>query len=237
MTHITLTFFSLYVHRGIAHKALIFHPVMEHFIRFWLWLTDGTQIKHWIAMHRKHHRYTDKAGDPHSPVDCPTVKDKLVYTWKNFYSSVIDRYKTSWSQEQLAIYGKGVPDDWINRHLYQAYPRCGLIILLSINLLIFGTWGFLAWIIQVLWTPTFITVVVTVCCHVWGYHNPAANDFSRNIFPIGIFMSGEELHSNHHADPANAKFSKQWWEFDLGWCYITLLKNLGLVTVVHRESK
>jgi stearoyl-CoA desaturase (delta-9 desaturase) len=52
-----------------------------------------------------------------------------------------------------------------------------------------------------------------------------------NIPFLGLFIIGDELHSNHHADPANAKLSTKWWEFDLGWMYIKIFEKLGLLTI------
>ena len=42
--------------------------------------------------------------------------------------------------------------------------------------------------------------------------------------PLGMLIGGEELHNNHHAYPASAKFSLKWYEFDLGWMYIRVLE-------------
>ena len=67
MTHITIVCVTLYLHRGQAHKGIIFHPILGHFMRFWLWLTTGQVTKQWVAIHRKHHAFSDKEGDPHSP--------------------------------------------------------------------------------------------------------------------------------------------------------------------------
>ena len=67
MTHITIICVTLYLHRGQAHKGIIFHPILEHFMRFWLWLTTGQVTKQWVAIHRKHHRFSDVEGDPHTP--------------------------------------------------------------------------------------------------------------------------------------------------------------------------
>jgi stearoyl-CoA desaturase (delta-9 desaturase) len=67
MTHITIVCVTLYLHRGQAHRGITFSPVLEHFMRAWLWLTTGMVTKQWVAIHRKHHRYSDEPGDPHSP--------------------------------------------------------------------------------------------------------------------------------------------------------------------------
>jgi stearoyl-CoA desaturase (delta-9 desaturase) len=75
------------------------------------------------------------------------------------------------------------------------------------------------------------TVIVAVGAHHFGYRNSNSNDNSKNLLPIGIIVAGEELHNNHHADGANAKFSQKWYEFDIGWLYISILQKLRLATV------
>ena len=67
MTHITILSVTLYLHRSQAHRGVEFHPVVAHFFRFWLWLTTGMVTRQWVAVHRKHHQYSDVEGDPHSP--------------------------------------------------------------------------------------------------------------------------------------------------------------------------
>ena len=67
MTHITIVCVTLYLHRSQAHRGIEFHPVLSHFMRFWLWMTTGMTTKQWVAIHRKHHQNTDVEGDPHSP--------------------------------------------------------------------------------------------------------------------------------------------------------------------------
>ena len=67
MTHITILAVTVFLHRSQAHKSVELHPILAHFFRFWLWLTTGMVTKQWVAIHRKHHRFTDESGDPHSP--------------------------------------------------------------------------------------------------------------------------------------------------------------------------
>ena len=55
LTHITILSVTLYLHRFSAHNAIDLHPVIQHFFRFWLWLTTGMNTKEWTAIHRKHH--------------------------------------------------------------------------------------------------------------------------------------------------------------------------------------
>jgi stearoyl-CoA desaturase (Delta-9 desaturase) len=227
-THITFACVSLYLHRGLSHRLFTFHPALEHFFRFWLWLTDGVVVKEWAAQHRKHHKYTDVQGDPHSPVLFGI--NKIAIT--GFFVTVWHRYRFLDSDWALEHYGKGTPDDWIEHHIYTPYSRCGLLLLAAIDILLFG-WatGLIVWAVQIIWVPLWSNSVITGLAHWWGYQHPGSKDNSRNLCPVGIIMVGEELHNNHHVQPMNPNLRHRWYEFDLGWEYIKFLKFLGLAKV------
>jgi len=59
---------TIYLHRTATHKALVMTPALEWLFKFALWLTTGIETKEWVAVHRKHHAFTDEEGDPHSPM-------------------------------------------------------------------------------------------------------------------------------------------------------------------------
>jgi stearoyl-CoA desaturase (delta-9 desaturase) len=195
-------------------------------MRAWLWLTTGMVTKQWVAIHRKHHRFTDQEGDPHSP---------LVYGIKRvFFKGAGLYHSASKDKAMIQQYGVGTPDDWIEKNLYTAHSRLGILLMLVIDLLLFGPWGFLVWGVQMLWIPFWAAGVVNGIGHWWGYINGSTKDLSRNISPVGIVIGGEELHNNHHLNPASAKLSRKSWEFDIGWMYITILKFLRLAVVRTR---
>lgn len=233
VTHITMMCGCIYLHRGLSHKTMQFHPILEHFFRFWLWITDGVMIKDWVATHRKHHRYTDVPGDPHSP----TILGIKTVAWTNFYQTLFYRYRNFSSPWETDIYGRDTPDDWMERNVYVPYQRIGLLLMLFINILLFGYWGLLIWLIQISWTPFWSGSIVTGFAHYWGgYHNPKAKDNSKNIPFLGFFIIGDELHSNHHAKPWSPKLSEKWWEFDLGWVYIRIFEKLGILSIINRKE-
>jgi stearoyl-CoA desaturase (delta-9 desaturase) len=87
------------------------------------------------------------------------------------------------------------------------------------------------WLVMVAWIPFWAAGVINGIGHWWGYRNTDTPDCSRNIFPWGIIVGGEELHNSHHNRPASAKLSEKWWEFDIGWMYIRILEMLGLARV------
>ena len=220
VTHITIVCVTLFLHRGQAHKGITFNPILEHFMRFWLWLTTGQITKQWVAIHRKHHRYSDVEGDPHSPhvygIFTVLFKGALLYHNATKDKSMINQY------------GVGTPDDYIENNLYTKHSRVGIIIMFLINVLIFGWMGILIWGIQMIWIPFWAAGVINGIGHYWGYRNGDTKDNSRNIFFLGIIVGGEELHNNHHVDPASVKLSRQWFEFDMGYFWLKIFEFLNL---------
>lgn len=226
MTHLTIVSVTLYLHRSQSHRGVEFHPVLAHAMRFWLWLTTGMNTKQWVAIHRKHHQTTDQEGDPHSP-HVFGIKTVMTTGWYLYN-------KASKDADFVMQYGKGTPKDWIERKLYTPYTRLGIVLMLIIDLLLFGPWGLLVWGVQMVWIPFHAAGLINGLGHWWGYKNGPTKDHSRNILPWGVWIGGEELHSNHHADISNPKFSQKWWEFDVGWFYIRVLSVLGLARIVKR---
>ena len=222
-THVTIAAVTLFLHRSQAHRSVQFHPAVAHFFRFWLWLTTGMVTKQWVAVHRKHHRFSDEPGDPHSP---------HVYGIKQvFFKGAMLYHEASKDKVMVDTYGVGTPADWIEHNLYSAHSRLGIGILFLFNIIVFGWIGAVIWGIQMLWIPFWAAGVVNGIGHWWGYRNEETKDRSRNIVPWGIVIGGEELHNNHHLDPASARLSRRWFEFDIGWMYIRLLGALRLATV------
>lgn len=220
MTHLTIVSVTLYLHRCQSHRGVEFHPVLAHAMRFWLWLTTGMNTKQWVAIHRKHHQTTDIEGDPHSP-HVFGIKTVMTTGWYLYN-------KASKDADFVMKYGMGTPKDWIERKLYTPHTRLGVVLMLIIDLALFGPWGFLVWGVQMIWIPFWAAGMINGLAHWWGYRNGETKDHSRNISPIGIIVGGEELHNNHHLDPASPKFSRKPWEFDIGWMYITILQKLRL---------
>ena len=220
MTHITIICVTLFLHRGQAHKGIVFHPILSHFMRFWLWLTTGMVTRQWVAIHRKHHQKSDQQGDPHSP--------HVFGIWRVLFGGAFLYHHASKDSAMIDQFGVGTPDDWLERNVYSAHSRLGILLMLVIDLVLFGPWGLLVWGIQMIWIPFWAAGVVNGLAHWWGYRNGETKDRSRNLIPIGIIIGGECLHNNHHLDPASPKLSKRWFEFDIGWMWLTLFRLVGL---------
>ena len=220
VTHITIVCVTLFLHRGQAHKGFVFNPLLEHFMRAWLWLTTGMVTKQWVAIHRKHHRFSDEQGDPHSP--------HVYGIWQVLFKGAGLYHSASKDAEMIQQYGIGTPDDWVERNVYTQHSRLGILLMLVINLLLFGPLGFIVWGVQMIWIPLWAAGVINGVGHWVGYRNGETKDQSRNISPWGIIIGGEELHNNHHLNPANPKLSRRWFEFDMGWMWFTVFKTLRL---------
>ena len=220
-THITILCVTIFLHRGQAHRGLIFHPALSHFMRFWLWLTTGMVTKQWVAIHRKHHQKTDEEGDPHSP--------HIFGIWTVFFKGALLYHEASKDKAMIEQYGKGTPDDWLERNVYSKHSRVGITLLLLINLLCFSWWGLLIWGIQMIWIPLWAAGVVNGFGHWFGYRSFQTRDKSTNIIPWGIIIGGEELHNNHHNAPASPKLSAKWFEIDIGWLWVKIFQSVGLI--------
>jgi stearoyl-CoA desaturase (delta-9 desaturase) len=223
MVQITIACVTLYLHRSQAHKAVQFHPAVNHFMRFWLWLTTGMVTKQWVAIHRKHHQASDTESDPHSP--------KVYGIWRVLFGGAFLYHKASKNKILIRDLGHGTPNDWIEENLYTPHSRLGILLMLVIDLVLFGPWGFVVWGVQMLWVPFWAAGVINGAAHWWGYRNYDVKDTSRNLWPWAFWIGGEELHNNHHGEGAAAKFSKTKREFDIGWMYIKILERLGLAKI------
>jgi stearoyl-CoA desaturase (delta-9 desaturase) len=196
-------------------------------MRFWLWLTTGMVTKQWVAIHRKHHRFSDVEGDPHTP--------HVYGIWQVLFKGAVLYHTASKDSAMVQQYGVGTPDDWIERNIYTPHSRLGILLMLVIDCLFFGPWGLIVWGVQMLWIPFWAAGVINGVAHWIGYRNGQTKDHSRNISPWGIIIGGEELHNNHHLEPASPKLSRRWFEFDIGWMWLRLFSLVGLATIVRPD--
>ena len=225
VTQLTIFSVTLYLHRSQAHRGVDFHPALAHFFRFWTWLTTSMITREWVAIHRKHHAKVETEEDPHSP----QVKGISKVFWRG-----VELYREARTmREDIAQYGKGAPDDWIERHVYTPHATMGPVVLFFVNGLLFGLPGVALWAIQMAWIPFWAAGVVNGLGHWWGYRNFESADTSTNLTPWAFWIGGEELHNNHHAFPSSARFSMRRWEFDIGWQVLRLLESVRLAKVLR----
>ena len=251
--HIGMAVGTIYLHRGIAHGSLIFHPKLEHVLRFMVWLNgwDWPNLQQsYAGQHRKHHLYSDSDKDPHSPHRFGLLG---MFDFKHTDQSR-PYYLTP---EEIAFYAPDVktPDDWIQRKIYDgARLRLALVdwnqkfhwfdFNLSYIILFLIFWPFVGIklavflvifhhaILQRYLIPFFTNYLLHIgpFDYVKEHHG---QDKSKILFPIGILLAGEELHANHHTQPWNPNLSRRWFEFDISWVYIRILMFFKLVKLPH----
>jgi len=230
LVQITIAGVTLYLHRCQAHRALDLHPIVSHFFRFWLWMTTGMITKEWAAIHRKHHAKCETEEDPHSP--------RIHGINKILFTGVVLYVKESHKTEVMEKYGHSTPTDWMERNVYTPLNKWGIMLLLAIDVALFGVVpGVIIYGLQLGWIPFWAAGVINGIGHYFGYRNFQTDDDATNIVPWAAWIGGEELHNNHHAYPTSAKFSMRWYEFDLGWMYVKILEAMGLATVRKQAPK
>ena len=221
--HITLIAITIYHHREQAHRSVDLHPALRHFFRFWLWMNTGVITKQWVAVHRKHHAMCERDGDPHSPqlVGLKTVLLQGAELYR----------QEAGNPETVEKYGRGTPDDWVERRLYSRWPNVGVGLLFFVVVFLFGLPGIALYGFQLITMPLLAAGIINGLSHARGYRNFETEDASTNLWPLAVFVAGEELHNNHHAFPSSARFSQHPWEIDLGWLHLRLFAALGLARI------
>ena len=223
--HATMMAVTLYYHRDQAHRSVDLHPVVRHLCRFWLWLNTGSSTREWVAVHRKHHALCEREGDPHSP---------RLFGLKKVLLEGAELYRAeARKSETLEKYAKGTPNDWLENNLYHhpVNSYAGIALLVVADLVLFGVPGIIMVALQLANMPFLAAGVINGLCHAKGYRNFETEDASTNLWPIGLFVAGEELHNNHHAFPTSARFSMRRHEVDMGWLHLKVLEALGLATI------
>ena len=214
---------TLYLHRDQSHGGLILHPALRHLFRFWLWFSSGAVTREWVAVHRCHHAHADQPGDPHSP---------LLFGLRRVLLEGFELYRAATRDARLLeLYGRGTPDDWLERRIYSAYPYAGLVLFVLAHLLLFGVPGIVMIAVHLAAQPFFAGGVINGLGHAVGYRSFEMPSTATNLVPWGLLLGGEELHNNHHAFPRSARFAVQRWEIDIGWLWIRLFRALGLAEV------
>ncbi len=217
---------TVYLHRGLAHRAVTFTRPAHAVFKTLVWLSTGIKIREWVAVHRKHHAHTDTAEDPHSPA---------VSGWKTVQIKNLGMYRAAaHDQANIDKYARDLaPTAW-DRVLFD---RSWLGLLMGTALLCLGFgWqvGLLAALIHVNYYLAGSAAVNAI-----GHHfgrRPYENS-ATNLQWLAFMTAGEGLHNNHHAAPTSAKLSHRWYEVDPGWFVIKPLTWMRLAKVRLSEMK
>jgi stearoyl-CoA desaturase (Delta-9 desaturase) len=209
---------TIYLHRTIAHHALILHKAVAWAFRFILWITTGQKTREWVAVHRKHHTFTDVEGDPHSPL--------LEGFWSVQFGNVFHYLRALRDKGILTKYAPDIKDDVWDKWLFN-YGKLGVGIGIALLIVILGVgWGLLAAGIHTFMYVFVLSSSINGLCHHKGYKN--FNNTANNQRLLALITGGEGLHNNHHGWTASPKFSVRWNEVDPAWPIIKLLALFGL---------
>lgn len=217
---------TIYLHRALSHRALTLSRPAAQTFRFLVWVTTGIRPRQWVAVHRKHHAFTDVEGDPHSPVLEGWVKVQLL--------NVRMYRRAARDPETVGRYAKDLPRTSLDRALYD-HALLGLGLGVAATVLAFG------------WQVGLLAAFVHVNLYLGGSAavNAIGHHFGRRPYPNGagnlqwlaFLTAGEGLHNNHHAAPTSAKLSHRWFEIDPAWYLIKTLTWLRLAKLRLTELR
>ena len=209
---------TIYLHRSATHRALLLRPAVAWAFRFALWLTTGLATKEWVAVHRKHHAFTDEEGDPHSPL--------LMGFWSVQLGNVFHYIKEAKNKDVVERYARDIQQDWWDRVFFKR-GLLGLTVGIVALCGVLGIgWGLLAAGIHAVMYVFVLSSSINGLCHQVGYKN--FDNTATNLRFLALLTGGEGLHNNHHGHPRSPKFSWRRSEIDPAWPIIKLLIALGL---------
>jgi stearoyl-CoA desaturase (delta-9 desaturase) len=198
---------SSILHRKISHRAFNTHKWLEYSLATLGVVGGHSSVITWVAVHRQHHRYPDVEKDPHSPK----------------YNNILKIHFQRISEMPSMMY---VPD-LVRSKFYVASHQWHWLIGLAfifVLYLIDPMAVIYAWFV-----PLFIHwhagCLVNSLNHLnTGYRNYDTKDQSNNHFLTGYLAAGEGWHNNHHNAPASPQFGERWWELDVSWWFIKLIR-------------
>lgn len=217
---------TVFLHRALAHRALTLSPPLTFAFRVVIWLTTGIRPRQWVAVHRKHHAFTDVEGDPHSPVLLGYAKVQL--------GNVGLYRKAARDPQVVARYSRDLPPDRWDRALFDH-------ALLGLGIGVAGLWLVLGWKWALLAAGVHVASYLGLSASV----NAIGHTFGRQTYDNGArnnqwlawLTAGEGLHNNHHAAPTFARLAHLRHEIDPGWWFVKLLAGWGWATVRHTDAK
>ncbi len=220
---LSVFFTTIYLHRCLAHKALQLHPVVKNLMHLHLTLFTGIVPRDWVAVHRKHHHFSDKDGDPHSPY--------IHGFWKVWLGNAFYYRREARNPITVRKYTLDYRKDLIDRIPFAAWGALGGLMVFQ---LLYGwPWGGLLFVGQAA-GYVLLNSTINSACHMIGYRN--FDNTATNLRSVALITGGEGLHNNHHQYPASAKLAMKAGEWDPAWPAIRLLEKLGLAYVTPRPK-
>jgi stearoyl-CoA desaturase (delta-9 desaturase) len=210
-------------HRLLTHRSYKVPKVVEYSLAICGTLAlEGGPIP-WVAIHRIHHQHSDHDGDPHTPRDGKW--------WSHIVWMLMGKASNS-NIEDCAHYAPDLMKDsfhlWLSKYHYVPLAITGIL------LFAFGGLPFLFWGLFVRVTLAYhATWLVNSATHFWGTRRFITHDDSRNNALVALVTFGEGWHNNHHAHPTSARHGLAWYEIDITWLTIWLLRQAGIAKSVR----
>jgi len=231
MAHITISCMSISFHRAHTHQALKLSPVIDMPMQMVLWCVTSMSKLDWVSVHVYHHAHSDTEKDPHSPSQKGLARV--------FFLGAFDYTRAKNWPEVRKIRAR-IPatrmERYIADHTFQGPMAMGIGLMI-----LFGPfYGSILTVLNFAISPLFAVGGVNALAHAIGYQNYDSKDESRNLgflFILNWIISGELDHNNHHKFPKSPTFAHRWYEFDIGWVYIRMMKWAGLATVTGNVPK
>ena len=236
---------NLCYHRLLTHRGLVCPKWLEHTLALVGVCCFQDSPARWVAVHRRHHEYSDEPQDPHSPL--------VSFLWAHLQWIYVENRELN----RLGIYDRYAKDILRDRFYVTLERNNAWVLVIVASWMVFflggAALGFLTGgtaaqalqtgLSMLVWGVFVRTVLVwhitwsvNSLSHLSGYRNYRTADFSRNNILVGLISNGEGWHNNHHADPRSARHGHRTWEIDVTWMTIRLLERLGLATSVVRPA-
>ena len=232
---ITVGYHRLFTHRSFQ----TYRPLRYAFAVLGQMAVEGDVVT-WVADHRKHHQFSDREGDPHSPH--ADFGDGAVEALRGLWHAHTGWMFSGVGRAERARYAKDLLDDRGLRVIAKLFVPTILLSLLLPALVgwawIGGTYGFVAGLVWGGGVRIFVlhhvTFSINSICHFWGRRRFSSRDETRNVWWLSWLSFGESWHNNHHAFPTSAFHGLRRIELDPGGALIWLLEKLGLAWKVVR---
>jgi len=214
---------TVYLHRGLAHRAVSLNPVVNQVCRFVIWILTGMKPREWAAVHRRHHAATDTPEDPHSPL--------VLGFWRVQLANAALYRRTARDGVTVERYARDLPPDWLDRWFYdRAWLGLGLGIT-ALCLILGWQTGLLAAVVHMT-TYLGLSGSINAIGHTVG-RRPHDNSATNGRL-LALITGGEGLHNNHHAAPTSARFARRLGDIDPGWWAVRMLSWVRLARIRHR---
>jgi stearoyl-CoA desaturase (delta-9 desaturase) len=225
VTEVALAVTTVYLHRALSHRALTLSPRVTFACRVVTWVATGIRPRQWVAVHRRHHAFTDVAGDPHSPV-------LEGFTAVQFNNVGLYR-RVARDDANTARYARDLPADRWDRVLFD-HALLGLGLGIGALVLLFG-WrlGLVAAGVHAV-AYLLLNAAINAMGHTFGRRPYQTTSYNNQW--LAWLTAGEGLHNNHHAAPTSARLSLRRGEIDPGWWVVRFLVRRGWATVRHDEA-